>query len=82
MLYNEIIVSFRRSLWINAFIAGSIVFALGEGSSYIFEQIYTGKKSLSDVEWVTQILEEKLTKTFMEKAAKALKSIPENPDKK
>ncbi len=67
---------------VNAFIAGSIVFALGEGASYVFEQIYTGKKSLSDIEWVRQILEEKLTKSFMEKLTKALKSIPENADKK
>lgn len=66
----------------NAFIAGSIVFALGEGASYIFEQIYTGKKSVSDIEWVRQILEEKLTKTFIEKITKALKSIPENADKR
>ena len=67
---------------VNAFIAGSIVFALGEGASYVFEQIYTGKKSLSDIDWVKQILEEKLTKSFMEKLTKALKSIPENADKK
>ena len=60
----------------------SIVFALGEGASYVFEQIYTGKKSLSDIEWVKQILEEKLTKSFMEKLTKALKSIPEIADKK
>ena len=67
---------------VNAFIAGSIVFALGEGSSYVFEQIYTGKKSLSDIEWVKQILEEMLTKSFLEKLTKALKNIPENADKK
>ncbi|WP_278245414.1 GTPase [Oribacterium sp. P6A1] len=67
---------------VNAFIAGSIVFALGEGASYIFEQIYMGKKSLSDTEWVRKILEEKLTKSFLEGLTKALKNLPENADKK
>jgi uncharacterized protein (DUF697 family) len=67
---------------VNAFIAGSIVFALGEGASYIFEQIYMGRKSLSDTEWVKKILEEKLTKSFLEELTKALKNLPENADKK
>ena len=67
---------------VNAFIAGSIVFALGEGASYIFEQIYMGKKSLSDVEWVKKILEEKMTKSILEDLTKALKNLPENADKK
>ncbi len=67
---------------VNAVIAGSIIFALGEGTSYIFEQIYTGKKTLSDIEWVRQILEEKLNKSFMEQLEKAIKSIPANADKK
>ena len=67
---------------VNAFIAGSIVFALGEGASYIFEQIYMGKKTLSDTEWVKKILEEKMTKSFLEELTKALKNLPENADKK
>ena len=66
---------------VNAFIAGSIVFALGECSSYIFEQIYMGKKSISDIEWVKKILEEKMTKSVLEDITKALKNLPENADK-
>jgi uncharacterized protein (DUF697 family)/GTPase SAR1 family protein len=66
---------------VNAAIAGSIVFVLGEGAAYIFEQIYMGNKSLGDLEWAKEILEDRLNKSFMEKMAKALSNLPENADK-
>lgn len=44
---------------LNAIVAGSVIAALGEGCVYIFEQIYLGNKSASDVEWVKKILESK-----------------------
>ena len=40
---------------LNGIVAGVIVAALGEGSVYIFEQIYTGQKSVADTEWVSGI---------------------------
>lgn len=67
---------------INAVTAGSIIFLLGESSSYVFEQIYTGNKSISDTVWVKQFLEEKLSKSFLEKVTKTLNSLPEKAGKK
>ena len=57
---------------LNAIIAGSFVAALGEGTIYIFEQIYLGNKSYEDVDWVTKILESKLSASFVEKVQKLL----------
>ncbi len=45
---------------LNGIVAGVIVAALGEGSIYIFEQIYTGQKSVSDTEWVKRFLDSKV----------------------
>jgi GTPase SAR1 family protein/uncharacterized protein (DUF697 family) len=67
---------------VNAFISGTIVFALGEASSYIFEQIYTGKKTINDLEWVKKVLDDKLTSTAFEKVTSSVKSISKNADKK
>lgn len=51
---------------VNAIVAGSIVATLGEGSIYAFEQVYLGKKSVSDVSWLRQVLESKLSSQFIE----------------
>lgn len=67
---------------INAFISGTIVFALGEASSYIFEQIYTGKKTINDLEWVKNVLDDKLTSTALDKVTSSVKNISKNADKK
>ena len=53
---------------LNAVIAGSIVAALGEGSIYIFEQIYLGNKTMDDLDWVGKIMESKFSAKFVEKA--------------
>ncbi len=45
---------------LNGIVAGVIVAALGEGTVYIFEQIYTGQKSVADMEWVKKILDSKV----------------------
>lgn len=67
---------------LNAVIAGSIVAAIGEGSIYAFEQIYLGKKSLNDVEWVRTIMEEKFSAEFIRRVNKVLGGIPKDADKK
>lgn len=41
---------------LNAVIAGSMVMGIGEGCNYIFEQVYLGKKSLDDIDWIKQIM--------------------------
>lgn len=60
---------------INAIIAGSIVFALGEGSIYAFEQIYLGNKTVDDIDWVKKIIESKLSNQFIEKVKETVDKI-------
>ena len=47
-------------------IAGAIVAAVGEGSIYAFEKIYTGEKSIEDIDWVKNVMESKLSSQFIE----------------
>ena len=65
---------------LNAIIAGSIVAALGEGSIYAFEQVYLGKKSVEDIDWVRKIMESKLSGKFIEKVTDILQQIADNTD--
>jgi uncharacterized protein (DUF697 family)/GTP-binding protein EngB required for normal cell division len=65
---------------INAFIAGTIVFGIGEASSYIFEQIYTGKKTVSDLDWVKEVMTEKLSNTAVDKVASSIKGMADSDD--
>lgn len=51
---------------LNAIIAGSIVAALGEGTIYAFEQVYLGKKSVEDINWVKEIIESKFSSQFID----------------
>ncbi len=60
---------------LNAIVAGSIVAALGEGTIYAMEQVYLGKKTFEDVEWVKQLLESKLSKDFMDKVMEVVKKL-------
>ena len=63
---------------LNAAIAGCIIAALGEGTIYIFEQIYLGKKSVNDIDWVTKFLGSKLSLEFVEKVTPMLKELGDN----
>ncbi len=51
---------------VNAIIAGSIVAALGEGTIYAFEQVYLGKKNVTDIKWVKGIIESKFSSQFID----------------
>lgn len=66
---------------LNAIIAGSIVAALGEGSIFIFEQIYLGKKSVTDIDWVKQILESKMSSQFVDIVKNIAEKNSQNVDK-
>lgn len=66
---------------INAIIAGAIAAAIGEGSIYAFEQIYLGRKSLNDVEWVTKLIESKIDDKFIDKVSTILKNASDGADK-
>ena len=67
---------------LNALIAGVIVAGLGEGSVYVFEQIYLGNKSTGDIDWVRKILESRLTLTIVEKAKPILEKLQDSSDSK
>ncbi|MBO6300547.1 MAG: 50S ribosome-binding GTPase [Lachnospiraceae bacterium] len=64
----------------NGVIGGSFVTILGEGAAYAFEQIYLGKKSLDDIDWVKKMMESKLAEEFSGKAEKVIKNLPEKPN--
>ena len=66
---------------LNAVIAGVFVAAIGEGTIYAFEQIYTGARSIEDIDWVKKIMEGKLQNGMVEKVTKILESLPENAGK-
>jgi len=66
---------------LNAIIAGSIVAALGEGTIYAFEQVYLGKKSVSDIEWVKKVLETKMSSQFIDTVKTIVEKISQNTDK-
>ena len=65
---------------VNAVIASGIVAALGEGSIYVFEQIYLGNKDISDVDWVRKILESRLAGSFVDKLKGVLESVSDGSD--
>lgn len=67
---------------LNAVIAGSIVATLGEGSIYIFEQIYLGKKSPDDLDWVKKIMESKFSNEFVKRVQDILANTSDNQDLK
>ena len=66
---------------INAIVAGGIVAAIGEGSIYIFEQIYLGKKSYEDIDWVTKVIESKFANDFIIKLEEVAKMLGDDTSK-
>ncbi|MGF6989973.1 uncharacterized protein (DUF697 family)/GTPase SAR1 family protein [Lachnospiraceae bacterium PM6-15] len=60
---------------LNAIIAGSFVAAIGEGAIYAFEQVYLGKKTLDDVDWVKKLIESKLSTGFVNKVTTVIDSV-------
>lgn len=67
---------------INAIIAGSFVAAIGEGTIYAFEQVYLGKKTVEDIDWVKKVMESRLSTEFINKVTFVAKQITETTDKK
>ena len=66
---------------LNALIAGSIIAILGEGSIYAFEQVYLGKKTLSDVDWVRKLMESKFSSPFIAAVTAAAQRLTDGADK-
>ena len=63
---------------LNAIIAGSFVFGIGEGTAYAFEQVYLGKKTLDDIDWVKKIMESKLSNEVLNQTQKVIEYIAKN----
>jgi uncharacterized protein (DUF697 family)/GTP-binding protein EngB required for normal cell division len=51
---------------LNAIVAGSIVAVLGEGTIFVFEQIYLGNKAVTDIEWVQKMFDTKFSSGLQE----------------
>lgn len=60
---------------LNAIMAGAIVAAIGEGSIYVFEKIYTGEKSVEDIDWVKNVMESELSSQFIENVTVIVEQI-------
>ena len=63
---------------LNAVVAGVIVAALGEGSVYLFEQIYLGNKSIDDIDWAKKVMDEKFAFGITKKVEQITGMITEN----
>jgi uncharacterized protein (DUF697 family)/GTP-binding protein EngB required for normal cell division len=67
---------------LNAIIAGSIVATIGEGTVCAFEQVYLGKKSIEDIDWVKKVIESRFTSQFTDIAKTVVEKITKNTDNK
>lgn len=66
---------------LNAIVAAVFVAAIGEGSNYLFEQVYRGEKSLEDIDWAKKIIESKITNETLDKVTKIIKGLDGKVDK-
>ena len=60
---------------INAIVAGSMVAGLGECTVYAMEQVYLGRKTLDDVDWIKKLLESKFSQEFIERITKFVQEL-------
>ena len=67
---------------LNAIIAGAIVAAIGEGCIYAFEKVYTGEKSIEDIDWVKKVMESKLSPQFIENVTAVVEKISKSSNNK
>lgn len=65
---------------LNAIVAGVMIALLGEASIYIFEQVYLGNRSVTDIDWVTKIIESKFASEFPEKIDLLLERMSDKTD--
>ncbi len=66
---------------LNAVVAGTFVALIGEGSRYLFEQVYLGEKSLEDIDWAKKIIESKLTNEFLKRFNEITQKMDGTTDK-
>ena len=59
----------------NAIVAGSMVAALGEATIYAMEQVYLGKKTFDDIDWLKKLLESKLSQDLINRVVEIAKIV-------
>lgn len=67
---------------LNAIVAGSIIAALGEGTIYTLEQIYLGKESISNIEWVNKVMESQVSSKVLESVQLIATKVEDSTDGK
>ena len=68
---------------LNSIIASAIVGAIGEASIIAYEQVYLGKKTLKDVDWVKNVIEKALSSVDkLKKIEKLLNKAGKTKDSK
>lgn len=67
---------------LDSIIAGAIVATIGESSIYVFEKVYTGEKSIEDIEWVKKIMEAKLSPQIIDKVITIVEKIAKSGNAK
>lgn len=67
---------------LNAIVAGAFVAAMGEGSIYVFEKIFTGEKSVEDIDWVKKVMESKLSSQFIDNVTTIIETISKDGNTK
>lgn len=60
---------------LNAIVAGSMVAALGEATIYAMEQVYLGKKTFDDIDWLKKLLESKLSQDLINRVVEIAKIV-------
>lgn len=67
---------------VNAIVAGSIVAALGEIAVYAFEQIYLGNRSLDELDWLKNLVENSLSEGASSRVHEIVDSLKDSSDVK
>lgn len=66
---------------INAIVAGAMVATLGESTVYAMEQVYLGKKTFNDIDWIKKLLESKFSQEFINSITKIIRDLSEKGKK-
>lgn len=56
--------------------------AIGEGSIYVFAKIFTGEKSVEDIDWIKRVMESKLSLQFIDNVTTMIETISKNGNTK
>ena len=67
---------------VNAIVAGTIVAGLGEVAVYAFEQIYLGNRSLDELDWLKNLVENAFSDGVSNKVGEVVESLKASSDVK